>query len=561
MHRSNKTLGEFLIENKIISSAQLQTARLESEKTGEALGHVLARLGIATEELVLKYYTDSHQIPRADLRKVDPQTTTLIPETLARRYHLFPLARKEKRLVLAMSDPLNIIIKDELKFRTGLEIEAQAATDSEINQVINAFYKTAGSVGELLDNIDLKSVAMAEEESDLSKLQGLAEEAPIIKLVNSFITQAFHDRASDLHIEPDENILRIRQRIDGVLYDVSTLPKRLQPAILSRAKIMSDLNIAVKRAPQDGRFQIDIEGNPIDVRVSTYPTIYGENVVMRLLDARSVLIGLEELGLSQEDLKRFEQLLANPYGIILVTGPTGCGKTTTLYSALNLLNSPKKNIMTIEDPVEYHLFGIRQAQVNPKAGLAFSSGLRSILRQDPDIIMVGEIRDLETAEIAVHAALTGHLVLSTLHTNDATSALTRLIDMGVEPFLVSSSIIGVLAQRLVRTICNDCKTPFKPKAQLLDEIGLAPDNKELTFYKGQGCDTCKDIGFKGRVGIFELLVMNEQIKELTATKTTAQTIKTAARKAGMKTLRENGIAKALQGVTSLDEILEVTRME
>jgi type II secretory ATPase GspE/PulE/Tfp pilus assembly ATPase PilB-like protein len=333
----------------------------------------------------------------------------------------------------------------------------------------------------------------------------------------------------------------------------------MQPALISRAKIMSDLNIAVKRAPQDGRFQIDIEGTPIDVRVSTFPTIYGENVVMRLLDVHSILIGLDELGFSKEDFERFKTLIKSPYGIILVTGPTGSGKTTTLYSALNTLNSPKKNIMTVEDPVEYHLFGIRQAQMNPKAGLTFASGLRSILRQDPDIIMVGEIRDLETAEISVHAALTGHLVLSTLHTNDASSALTRLIDMGVEPFLIASSVIGIIAQRLVRVICPACKEPFAPSPQLLK--GFPPLKKDATFYYGKGCEACKGIGFKGRSGIFELLTLNDKIKELVMAKASASSIRKAAQEAGMKTMRDSGFEKALSGVTTLDEILQATMIE
>ena len=559
MPKIRKTLGEFLLENKIISGAQLQTAHLESDKTGEVLSHVLVRLGLVPEDKILDYYKEQCNIPRADLKTIDPQAVPLISEKTARKYHLIPVTKKENKLILAMADPLNVIILDEIKLRTGMNLEVNVAPDSEISQAINQFYKLSKSFTEVLQTIDLKSVKVAEEEIELKKLQSLAEEAPIIKLVDTFITQAYHDRASDLHIEPDENILRVRHRVDGILYDVATLPKYLQPAIISRTKIMSDLNIAVKRAPQDGRFQIDIEGSPIDVRVSTFPTIYGENVVMRLLDVRSVLIGLEELGFSENDLERFKARLRSPYGIILVTGPTGSGKTTTLYSALNLLNSPKKNIMTVEDPVEYHLFGIRQAQVNPKAGLTFTSGLRSILRQDPDIIMVGEIRDLETAEIAVHAALTGHLVLSTLHTNDAASALTRLIDMGVEPFLISSSIIGIVAQRLVRQICPSCKTPYKPNPQMLKELSLAKSG--ATFHTGKGCNVCKGIGFKGRIGIFELLIMDEHIKEMVTTKTSSSAIKKAAEAAGMKSLRENGIEKASKGITSLDEVLQATMIE
>ncbi|MCU0640819.1 MAG: Flp pilus assembly complex ATPase component TadA [Candidatus Margulisbacteria bacterium] len=561
MQQTRKTVGEYLVENRLLSVAQLQTARLESEKTGESLSHVLIRLGLVPEERILEYYTDHCLIPTGDVKKLDPQVLPLIPEATAKRYHLLPLARKDNRLIMALSDPLNVIVLDEIKFRTGLEIEVRVARESEIAQAIAQYYGAQGSVGELIKNIDLRSVAVGDEDLDLSKLQSLAEEAPIIKLLNTFITQAFHDRASDLHIEPDENILRVRHRIDGVLYDVATLPKYLQPAIISRAKIMAEMNIAVKRAPQDGRFQIDIEGNPIDVRVSSFPTIYGENIVMRLLDTRSILLGLDEVGFSPEDLARFNSLLKYPNGIILVTGPTGCGKTTTLYSALNTLNSPKKNIMTIEDPVEYHLFGIRQAQINVKAGLTFATGLRSILRQDPDIIMVGEIRDLETAEIAVQAALTGHLVLSTLHTNDAPSALTRLVDMGVEPFLIASSVIGIVAQRLVRTICKECKTSFHPAPPVLEELHADLRGQDVAFFAGKGCKACKETGYRGRTGIIELLAMNEPIKELIIAKASAGAILKAAEAAGMRSMRTAGITKALAGITTIDEVLQVTRVE
>ena len=549
------TLGEFLAKKKYISESQLQTARLESDKTGESLGHVLIRLGIVPEEKITEYYVDHCGIPKAGLKKINPQVLHLIPEDVARRYNLIPLEQKGKKLTIVMSDPLNIIVKDEIKFRTGLDIEVHFAGVSEIEQAFTQFYGTTGSVGDILKTIDMKSVNIAEDEAAPEKLQRLAEEAPVIKLVNTFITQAFKNRASDLHLEPDENVLRIRHRIDGVLYDVATLPKYLQSAVISRAKIMSDLNIAIKRAPQDGRFQINIEGNPIDVRVSSFPTVYGENIVMRLLDARSILMKLEEIGLTEENTINFKELLQSPYGIVLVTGPTGCGKTTTLYSALNFLNSPKKNIMTVEDPVEYRLFGIRQAQINPKGGLTFASGLRSILRQDPDIIMVGEIRDLETAEVAVHSALTGHLVLSTLHTNDAPSALTRLIDMGIEPFLIPSSVIGVLAQRLVRALCKECKEAVKPTPEMLAQIGT---KQAATIYNSKGCAACKEIGFKGRTGIFEFLTMNDELKELVLAKSPASALKAAAERSGMKNLRKDGMDKVLKGVTTIDEILQVT---
>lgn len=561
MPKTRKMLSEFLIENRIVSPSQMQTARLEADKTGESLAQVVSRLGMVPENVILEYYADYCKIPKALMSNIDQRLINVIPEKTARRYHLMPVKQENSKLTVAMSDPLNIMVLDEIKFRTGLEIEVNVAADSEINKAINQFYHAAGigEVGDIVKGIDVKSLAGTDEEAELKKLRSLAEEAPIIKLVDTFIKQAYRDRASDLHIEPDENILRVRHRIDGVLYDVATLPKYLQAAVISRAKIMADLNIADKRTPQDGRFQIDIEGNPIDVRVSSFPTIHGENMVMRLLDVHSILIGLEEIGFSKNDLERFKSLIQSPYGIILVTGPTGSGKTTTLYSALNMLNSPKKNIMTVEDPVEYHLFGIRQAQVSPKGGLTFSSGLRSILRQDPDIIMVGEIRDLETAEIAVHAALTGHLVLSTLHTNDSASALTRLTDMGVEPFLISSSVIGIIAQRLVRVICPYCKETVKASPEIMKAFPSLKEGAKL--YRGKGCNACKGIGFKGRSGIYEMLVMNEKIKELIVNKASASVIKKAAEEAGMKNMRQNGLEKALAGVTTIEEILQVTMVE
>ena len=558
MNQEKSTLGEYLLQTQAITTAQLQTAHLEAERTGEALAQVLVRLGMTNEDKIINFYTEQHGLPRAGLEKIDPAVTDLIPENIARRYRLVPVKRKENTLTIAMSDALNVIVIDEIKFRTGLEIKVEVAPDSEIMAAINARYQMTGSMGEILKTIDSKSVSVGDE-AELSKLKNIAEEAPIIKLVNYIIVEAFRNRASDIHIEPDENMLRVRNRIDGVLYDVATLPKYLQAAIISRVKIMSDLNIAIKRAPQDGRFSYNVEGKNIDVRVSSFPTIYGENVVMRLLDASSILIGLDELGFSENDLERLKQLLQSPYGIILVTGPTGSGKTTTLYSALNLLNSPKKNILTVEDPVEYHLFGIRQSQVNPKAGLTFASGLRSILRQDPDIIMVGEIRDLETAEIAVNAALTGHLVLSTLHTNDAPSAVTRLIDMGVKPFLIASSVIGIVAQRLVRMLCRDCKTPYKPSPEMLAKRGIILPDPDANFYVGKGCKTCKEIGYRGRSGIFEMMTVSERIRELISSKSSVDTIRKAAKEEGMKTLRENGLEKIWTGITTLDEVEQNTR--
>ncbi len=559
MPAEKKTLGEYLIESKVLTLAQLQTAHMDAEKTGEALSQVLVRLNMVPEEKILHFYSTEHNIPPAKVGKIEPAVLGLLPEGTCRRYHLIPTGRENNTLTLAMSDPLNVIVIDEIRFRTGLDIKVTVAADSEIMKTISQHYHMEDSMMEILKTIDLKSVSVGDE-AELTKLKNIAEEAPVIKLVNFLLTQAQHNRASDIHIEPDENIMRVRNRIDGVLYDTASLPKYLQAAVISRCKIMSDLNIAVKRAPQDGRFKVDIEGNPIDVRVSTFPTLYGENVVMRLLDARSVMIGLDEIGFAGSDLERFKTLLQSPFGILLVTGPTGSGKTTTLYSALNMLNTPKKNILTVEDPVEYRIFGIRQSQVNPKAGMTFATGLRSILRQDPDIIMVGEIRDLETVEIAIHAALTGHLVLSTIHTNDAPSTVTRMIDMGVKPFMIASSVIGILAQRLVRVICPDCKEPYQPGEQALAALGMPASSKNVTFYTGKGCKVCKEIGYRGRTGLFELLVMTDRIKELLSTKSSLDAIRKAAREEGMRTMRENGIEKVLRGITTVEEVMQASKI-
>jgi type II secretion system protein E len=388
-------------------------------------------------------------------------------------------------------------------------------------------------------------------------LEKEAEQAPVVKLVNMILIQAVKDKASDIHIEPDEDKLRVRFRIDGILHEVSTPPKNLQGVVISRIKILSKMDIAESRKPQDGRMQLRMENKRLDVRVNSFPTIHGENIVMRLLDKSSVLLGLQDLGIAGKDFEELNKLIHLPYGIILVTGPTGSGKTTTLYSSLATINSMELNIITVEDPVEYELPLIRQTQVNPKAGLTFATGLRAILRQDPDVIMVGEIRDKETADIAVQASLTGHLVFSTLHTNDAPSALPRLIDMGVETFLLATSIYGILAQRLVRAICKDCKEPYQPTAELLKELGI---KEKAAFYKGKGCPACKGSGYAGRMGIYELLIMSEQLRKMVVARASTDEIRAEARKEGMRTLREDGLEKAKAGITTIEEVLRVTEM-
>jgi len=563
--KKRKSLGESLVEQKTITEDQLVTAIKDSEKSSEPLRKVLVKLGMVSEEDICNFFEEQLGIPRIDLRNylIDPKILAMIPETLARKYLLIPLFRTGDTLTIATADPLNVVALDEVRIKTKSNIEPAVATETEIRNAISQYYGTGGSIEDVIKSIDVKAMTMEEEKEEIEpdKLRNMAEEAPIIKLVNLVIMQAIRDKASDIHVEPEEESLKVRFRIDGILHDVSLIPKHLQAAVLSRIKIMSDLNIATKRIPQDGRFRIKSEGGQIDMRVSSLPTIYGENIVMRLLDTSSILIGLEQLGFDEKNLEHFKELIVKPHGIILVTGPTGSGKTTSLYSALNTINTPDKNIITVEDPVEYQLKGVRQSQINPKAGLTFANGLRSILRQDPDVIMVGEIRDLETAEIAIQAALTGHLVFSTLHTNDAPSSLTRLTDMGVEPFLISSSVIGIIAQRLVRTICSSCKESYVPSNEVLKDLTVALPDTNLKFYRGRGCKACKTTGYKGRMGIFEMLVLNDKIRDMILAKTSSTQIKHAAQEAGMRTLREDGVAKVLAGITTIDEVVRVTQTD
>jgi len=564
--KKRKSLGESLVEQKLITQEQLTAAMKESGESGEPLRKIFVKLGMVSEDDICNFFEEQLGIPRIDLKNylIDAKIISLVPENLARKYLLIPLFKTGDTLTIATADPLNVVALDEARLKTKSNIEPAVATETEVRNAITQYYGTGGSIEDIIKSIDVKALAIEEagkeEEIEPDKLRNMAEEAPIIKLVNLLIMQAIRDKASDIHVEPEAEDLKIRFRIDGVLHEASTIPKHLQPAVISRMKIMSDLNIATKRIPQDGRFRIKVEASQIDLRVSTLPTIFGENIVMRLLDTTSILIGLGQLGFDEQNLDIFKTLITRPHGIILVTGPTGSGKTTTLYSALNTINTPDKNIITIEDPVEYQLRGVRQSQINPKAGLTFATGLRSMLRQDPDVIMVGEVRDLETAEIAVQAALTGHLVFSTLHTNDAPSSLTRLTDMGVEPFLISSSVIGIVAQRLVRTICNSCKESYAPSREILGELGARlPENTK--FYRGKGCKTCKNTGYKGRIGIFELLTLNDKIRDLIVTKTSSTQIRRVAQEAGMKTLREDGIAKVQAGVTTIDEVIRVTQMD
>lgn len=555
--RERKSLGEAMVELGLITPEKLKEAKQEAERTRESLRRVLVKLGMIDEEAIVSFIEEQMGIPRMDLSNylIDPKTLEFVPENLARKYLLIPLFKIGETLTVAMVDPMDVFAIDELRLKTHCEIEPVVVSEKELLKALDQYYGAKGTMEDVIKSIDKEKLGLKEGvEPGLKTLESLVEEAPVVKLVNLMIIEAIKAGASDIHIEPDENVMRTRYRVDGILHEVTSPPKHLQPAVISRVKILSGMDIAEKRIPQDGRFQLKLENRQIDLRVSTVPTVYGENVVLRLLDLTTILLGLSELGFSSEVLKIYEKLIQKAYGIILVTGPTGSGKTTTLYSSISTINSPEKNIITIEDPIEYRLELVRQMQVNPKAGLTFANGLRSILRQDPDIIMVGEIRDLETAEIAIQAALTGHLVFSTLHTNDAPGAITRLVDMGVEPFLIASSVIGIIAQRLVRKICNDCKEPYTPA--FLKDMGLS---EKIKFFRGKGCKKCMDTGYKGRIGIFELMVPNDELRALTVAKASSNEIRKAALKSGMKTMRDDGVEKTKTGITTLEEVLRVTQ--
>ena len=559
---AKRTVEEILLERSLITEDQLKKVKDDSKKKGISVDKLLVRSGVVSEDDYAQVSSEILGVPYIDLNNylVDAGIIKLIPESIARKHKAIPAFKIGGTLTVAMADPKDIMAIDDLVRRSQCEIEPVLASPSAILSSIDQYYGVTGSVDEVIKDISKdKKKKGPEIEPDSTKLAEMAEEAPVIKLVNLIIMQAVKDRASDIHIEPGEEALKVRFRVDGVLHEMFSPPKYLESALLSRVKILSEIDISEKRKPQDGRFNIKVENRNVDLRVSTFPTIYGENIVIRILDKGTVLVDLDKLGFSKDTKKQFEALIKRPHGIILVTGPTGSGKTTTLYSALTVIDSEEKNIITVEDPVEYHLGRIRQSQINPKAGLTFASGLRSILRQDPDIIMVGEIRDKETAEIAVQAALTGHLVFSTLHTNDASGALTRLVDMGVEPFLISSSVIGILAQRLVRVTCERCKQSYKPSEEVLKGLGIIDRVKEL--FRGKGCKYCRDTGYKGRIGIFELLVINEEIKKLIVNKASSDAIKKKAIETGMKILRDDGLDKAVKGVTTADEIIKATQEE
>jgi len=560
-----KSLEAFLIDQGTISEETLEKAR-ERQRDGKGLGDVLQEMGAIDSGTWARALANHFGLPFSEHLPEDGAILELInqlPINFAKRCLLLPVAREGDTLVVATADPGNLGPLDDVRLLMRTPVRVFVAPAPVIIDAINRVYDMAsGSASELMDGLDEERLDLVA--TDLEEPRDLLEsddEAPIIRLVNSLLFQAAKDRASDIHIEPFERDLTVRFRIDGILYDIISPPKRFQPIIISRVKIMAGLNIAEKRLPQDGRIRIRLAGKDIDIRVSIVPTAFGERVVMRLLDKSTTVLQMEELGLTGLKHELVNRLIKQSHGIVLVTGPTGSGKTTTLYAALSKINTSDKNIITIEDPIEYQLHGVGQIQVNPKIELTFASGLRSILRQDPDVIMVGEIRDLETAEIAIQAALTGHLVFSTLHTNDSFGAMTRLLDMGIEPFLVSSSVIAVMAQRLVRRVCPSCREEYQPSREELEELGIGPQRLiGRTVYKpGAGCAQCKRTGYRGRSGIHELLVVDDEIRGLVMKHGDAATIRRAATARGMNTLRDDGADKVVEGLTTIEEILRVTQ--
>lgn len=549
----SKGLGELLLENNLITQPQLEKALAIQKKNSTRLGKVLSDLNYISENSLIEVLEFQLGIPHIDLSNICiiPAAATLIPAALAERHQVIPVKITGNKLTLAMVDPTNFYALDDIRMASGFDVEPVIATEKDVMRAIRECY----GVQDLVE----KAVNKMRPEDILKNELQTAEDAPIISLVNSFLSQAIKDIASDIHIEPQDKTLRVRFRIDGMLREIGSFPRDIHPAIVARIKIISEMDIAEKRVPQDGRIKIKEAGRDVDVRVSTLPTIMGEKVAMRLLDQNAVILDINKLGFSNENLDKYRKFYSQSYGMVLVTGPTGSGKTTTLYSTLSNLNSPNENIITLEDPVEYRLAGINQVQINPKAGLTFASGLRSVLRQDPNIMLVGEIRDSETADIAIRAALTGHLVFSTLHTNDAAGTITRLLDMDVEPFLVASSVLGVVAQRLVRKICPECKENYTlPLDSLECQFLETEPNSLISLHRGRGCSQCNNTGYRGRMAIHEVMPITPQIREAINYKASSDQIRNIAIKQGMSTMCQDGIQKAMAGLTDIKEVMRVS---
>ncbi|MEA2207153.1 MAG: type pilus assembly protein PilB [Blastocatellia bacterium] len=588
-------LGEILVRENLISPQHLREALDYQREHGGRLGYNLVRLGLVSDDMITAVLSRQYGIPSVNLELFDIEDSVirLIPQEVAQKYSVLPLSRVGATLTLAMVDPTNVFAMDDIKFMTGLNIEPVVVAEASVQQAIAKYYSTSreielapaapevavqGLSGGIthadlvsLDSLDFDSEASADqvevlednEEIDLSSLARMSEDAPVVRLVNVLLVDALRRGASDIHVEPYEKELRIRFRIDGILYDVMHPPLKMRDALISRVKIMSKLDISEKRLPQDGRIKIkvkvDARSRELDFRVSTLPTLFGEKVVLRLLDKENLMLDMTKLGFEPESLKKFQRNISRPYGMVLVTGPTGSGKTNTLYSALQSLNTPETNILTAEDPVEFNLLGINQVQMKEQIGLNFAAALRSFLRQDPNIVLVGEIRDFETAEIAIKAALTGHLVLSTLHTNDAPSTISRLMNMGIEPFLVATSVNLIQAQRLIRRICKNCKKEQPNPVEALIEIGFSEEEAQtMKTYKGKGCGTCNETGYKGRVGLYETMEVTDEIRELILIGASSLELRKKAIDDGMITLRESGLHKIRNGVTTIEEVLRET---
>jgi type IV pilus assembly protein PilB len=555
-------IGQKLVDARLIDANALGTAAKQQKNMGGSLTACLVKIGAITEEQLLTFLSRHYSAPGIDLShyEPDPSLIKLIPGEIATKFMALPVARSGRRLVVAMTNPSNIFAIDDIKFITGYEVEPHVATETMLKRAIDRAYDSAGTMADVMKGFEDDLAVVEEDESGDADL-GLAgmDEAPIVKLVNSLIADAVRKGASDIHMEPYEKSMRVRFRIDGVLHEMMAPPFRFKAAVLSRLKIMAELDIAERRVPQDGRIRIKVMNRTIDLRVSSLPTIFGEKIVMRILDKTNLNIDLEKLGFEPKSMKDMVSAISSPYGMILVTGPTGSGKTTTLYSALSRVNTPEVNVLTAEDPVEYNIEGINQVQVNEEVGLSFSAALKAFLRQDPNVVMVGEIRDFDTASIAVKAALTGHLVFSTLHTNDAPSTIGRMIDMGIEPFLVSTSVNMILAQRLLRRICSACKRKIELPPELIRELQLTPeDTAGVDFMDGKGCVECNNTGYRGRQGVFEVLLLTPRIRDLVLERAPAMTIKRAAIEEGMLTLRRDALQKMRHGITTAEEVLKET---
>ncbi len=557
-------LGELLVREKLISLSQLRAAQEEQQRSGGNLGYTLARLGYVSDNEITNFLSQQYRVPTIDLDEyeIDAEILKLVVKEQCEKHRVIPVSRTGNSLIVAMADPTNLHAIDDLKFLTSYNIEPVIASETAILAAIEKYYNAGPSYEEVMAGFDENEIDFTGEEEDMNvlELEKASEDAPVVRLVNMIMLQAIKKGASDIHVEPYEKTLRVRVRVDGVLIEEMTPPLRFKAAISSRLKIMSQLDIAERRLPQDGRIKLKLgKGREMDFRVSVLPTIWGEKIVMRLLDKGNLQLDMTKLGFDAAPLKDFLWAVNQPWGMVLVTGPTGSGKTTTLYSALSELNQIGSNISTAEDPVEYNLAGINQVQMHDEIGLNFAMGLRAFLRQDPDIIMVGEIRDFETAEIAVKAALTGHLVLSTLHTNDAPATISRLLNMGVEPFLITASVNLVLAQRLARKVCVDCRQPIKLEAKVLTDMGFTNEQvARAQLMKGAGCRVCNGTGYKGRVALYEVMRFTDSLKEMVLQGSSTAELKTAAIKGGMVTLRMSGISKVLDGVTTTEEIMRVT---